>query len=378
MVLGEAPSGAGVLWEDVTSSHMGEGCVKEETGSGTDWTAAYSAVRDTYERYCEKLQDLLALVLDTYGIEYVQMEGRAKDVASFTEKIQRKGGKYGDPLAEVTDLAGIRIIAYYVEDVERIASIIRQEFSVLEEHSGDKQAELADNEFGYASFHLVLELAEKRSSLLEWQEFAGRKAEIQVRTALQHAWAAVNHKLDYKKSQDSPRELRRRLFRLSALFELADEEFSKIRLEGQRISADYVREVRSGTYDLEVNVDSVTAWIREDPLVARVRQVAHRIGWPLLGDSDPVPPVDRRDLVHFLNTQDMTRIGDLRDALEQGENLIEPVLRRFIDDEEEPHPTSMEDLMTQFLLVYKKAPVEVWNAYYEPTDAFSAARDLVP
>lgn len=378
MVLGEASSGVGVLWEDVTSGHMGEGCVKEETGSGTDWTAAYSAVRNTYERYCDKLQDLLALVLDTYGIEYVQMEGRAKDVASFTEKIQRKGGKYDDPLAEVTDLAGIRIIAYYVEDVERIAGIIRQEFSVLEEHSGDKQAELADNEFGYASFHLVLELAEKRSSLLEWQEFAGRKAEIQVRTALQHAWAAVNHKLDYKKSQDSPRELRRRLFRLSALFELADEEFSKIRLEGERISADYVREVRSGTYDLEVNVDSVTAWIREDPLVARVRQIAHRIGWPLLGDSDPVPPVDRRDLVHFLNTQDMTRIGDLRDALDQGENLIEPVLRRFIDDEEEPHPTSMEDLMTQFLLVYKKAPVEVWNAYYEPTDAFSAARDLVP
>lgn len=205
MVLGEASSGAGALWEDVTSSHMGEGCVKEETGSGTDWTAAYSAVRNTYERYCQKLQDLLALVLETYGIEYVQMEGRAKDVASFTEKIQRKGGKYGDPLAEVTDLAGIRIIAYYVEDVERIASIIRQEFSVLEEHSGDKQAELADNEFGYASFHLVLELPEKRSSLLEWQEFAGRKAEIQVRTALQHAWAAVNHKLDYKKSQDSPR-----------------------------------------------------------------------------------------------------------------------------------------------------------------------------
>lgn len=378
MVLGEAPSVARVLWEDVTSGHMGEGCVKEESGSGADWTAAYSAVRNTYERYCEKLRDLLVLVLETYGIEYVQMEGRAKDVASFTEKIQRKGGKYGDPLAEVTDLAGIRIIAYYVEDVERIASIIRQEFSVLEEHSGDKQAELADNEFGYASFHLVLELAETRSSLPEWREFAGLKAEVQVRTALQHAWAAVNHKLDYKKSQDSPRELRRRLFRLSALFELADEEFSKIRLEGERISADYVREVRSGTYDLEVNVDSVTAWIREDPLVARVRQVAHRIGWPLLGDSDPVPPVDRRDLVHFLNTQDMTRIGDLRDALDRGENLIEPVLRRFIDDEEEPHPTSMEDLMTQFLLVYKKVPVEVWNAYYEPTEAFSAARDLVP
>ncbi|MET7407840.1 GTP pyrophosphokinase [Streptomyces parvulus] len=351
--------------------------MKDESGAGVDWSAAYAASRNRYERYCGKLQELLGQVLEKCGVEYVQMEGRAKDVASFTEKIQRKGGKYTDPLAEVTDLAGIRIIAYYVEDVERIAGLIRQEFSVLEEHSGDKQAELADNEFGYASFHLVLELADKRSSLLEWEEFRGLKAEVQVRTALQHAWAAVNHKLDYKKSQDSPRELRRRLFRLSALFELADEEFSKIRSDGRRIADAYAREVSSGTYDLEVNIDSVSAWIREDPLVQRLRQTAHRIGWPLLADSDPVPAVDRRDLVHFLNAQGMTRIGDLRDALDRGEHLIEPVLRRFIDDEEEPHATSMEDLMTQFLLVYRKVPVEMWDTYYEPTGAFEAARALV-
>ncbi|WP_330235759.1 GTP pyrophosphokinase [Streptomyces sp. NBC_00566] len=352
--------------------------MEEETGFEVDWPAAYLARKSTYERYCGKLQDLLKLVLGTYEVEYVQMESRAKEVASFTEKLQRKGEKYVDPLVEVTDLAGVRIITYYLEDVERIESIIRQEFSVIEEHSVDKQVELADNEFGYASFHLVLELAENRAALLEWREFAGLKAEIQVRTALQHAWAAVNHKLDYKKSQDSPRELRRRLFRLSALFELADEEFSKIRSEGRRISADYAREVNNGDYDLEVNVDSLTAWIRVDRLMEGVRRVANKIGWPLLSESESVPLVDRTDLVEFLNLQDMTRISDLRDILRQAEPLFEPVLTELLSGEEVPTVTSLEDLLTQFLLVYKKAPVEVWNAYYEPTEAFRKARALVP
>jgi putative GTP pyrophosphokinase len=61
------------------------------------------------------------------------------------------------------------------------------------------------------------------------KQYADIRAEIQVRTALQHAWSAVHHKLEYKSSTEAPPELRRRLFRLSALFELADEQFSELR-----------------------------------------------------------------------------------------------------------------------------------------------------
>lgn len=48
-------------------------------------------------------------------------------------------------------------------------------------------------------------------------------------TVLQHAWATISHKLDYKSEVDVPRELRRSLFRLSALLELADKEFVDLR-----------------------------------------------------------------------------------------------------------------------------------------------------
>ncbi|MDQ1071552.1 GTP pyrophosphokinase [Streptomyces canus] len=307
------------------------------------------------------------------------MEGRAKDVASFAEKIQRKGGKYVDPMAEVTDLAGIRIITYYLEDVERIASIIRREFSVLEEHSGDKQAELADNEFGYASFHLVLELGENRRRLLEWSQFGGIKAEVQVRTALQHAWAAVNHKLDYKSSQDIPREMRRRLFRLSALFELADEEFSQIRRAGLKISAAYEREMGRGEYDLEVNVDSVAAWARIDSKAHRVREIAQELGWDVVDDPNSVRAVDRTDLVRLAISQGMSTVGDLSNFLDEVDSLIEPVLRKLGEaDGDDEAASSVEDLVTQIILVCKKLPVEVWNNYYQPEVQFEEARSLVP
>ncbi|ALO95116.1 hypothetical protein SHL15_4014 [Streptomyces hygroscopicus subsp. limoneus] len=344
-----------------------------------DWAAIYSTQRYAYEQYCEKLKDLFTLILKTHKIEFVQMEARAKGVGSFTEKIQRKGGKYADPMTEITDLAGVRIITYYLEDIERVARIIRREFSVLEEHSGDKQAELADNEFGYSSFHLVLELGENRSKLLEWKQFEGLKAEVQVRTALQHAWAAVNHKLDYKQSQDSPRELRRRLFRLSALFELADEEFSQIRKAGLKISADYEREMGHGGYDLEVNVNSVAAWAKIDPIANKIREIAQGVGWTVIAsaDTDQVPSIDRTDLVRLAASQGMQTIGDLRDFLQEVEQFIEPVLRVLAKAGTGEQDSSVEDLVTQIILVCKKLPPETWNDYYEQAEEFQEACSLI-
>ncbi|MNJ50543.1 GTP pyrophosphokinase YwaC [compost metagenome] len=57
----------------------------------------------------------------------------------------------------------------------------------------------------------------------------GLKAEIQIRTMLMHAWAAISHKLLYKKEDDAPTQVKRQLNRLSALIELADEQFDSIK-----------------------------------------------------------------------------------------------------------------------------------------------------
>ncbi|PZF81709.1 GTP pyrophosphokinase [Jiangella anatolica] len=224
-----------------------------------DWGARYGARRGMYEQYAGRLQILLRDVLTSAGIDVVQIEARAKTVESFVEKIGRKGHD-DDPLATMTDLVGLRVITYYVEDVERVGQLIAREFEVDEENSADKATDLASNEFGYRSAHHVVRLGPSRRELAEWAPFASLAAEIQVRTALQHAWAAVSHKVAYKAAA-LPEPIQRRLNRLSALFELADEQFSSLRDASAATDSDYRQKVDRGTLDIPVDTSSIGAYL---------------------------------------------------------------------------------------------------------------------
>ncbi|RAS69012.1 ppGpp synthetase/RelA/SpoT-type nucleotidyltransferase [Lentzea atacamensis] len=238
------------------------------------WKTQYAEIRPKYEAYEKKLKELVETVLTHAKIDVVQVEGRVKTLDSFAEKIDRKDGKYTDPLKDMTDLVGLRIIAYYVEDVEQIAALLRSQFTVLEEHSANKQDALAPDQFGYASNHLVIRLGNDRCSLPEWSRYADIAVELQVRTTLQHAWAAVHHKLSYKRAEEVPTSLQRRLFRLSALFEMADEQFSAIRTAASELSDEYSDNVKQGNLDIEIDADSLGAYLRNSPKVALIRRVA--------------------------------------------------------------------------------------------------------
>jgi ppGpp synthetase/RelA/SpoT-type nucleotidyltranferase len=95
--------------------------------------------------------------------------------------------------------------------------MIEEEFTIDKDNSLDKRKELRSNEFGYLSVHYVVSLSPARAALGEYKNYASLRAEIQVRTVLQHAWAAVDHRLRYKSETDAPEHLRRRLFLLSGL-----------------------------------------------------------------------------------------------------------------------------------------------------------------
>lgn len=58
--------------------------------------------------------------------------------------------------------------------------------------------------------------------------YVGLKAEIQVRTTLQHAWASIEHKLRYKSDIKLPEEERRELSSIAASFESYDKAFKRI------------------------------------------------------------------------------------------------------------------------------------------------------
>ena len=180
----------------------------------------------------------LALRLGLYPV----ITGRVKSLESLAEKLQRPGKHYGeDVLDEVTDLAGVRVIVPLLADVQSFAEAVDKEFVVEGSRSVDKRAELGAEQFGYLSRHLIIQLREPPSleelNNLPGSEVAERnpeglvtlKAELQIRTLCQHAWAEVFHTLGYKNEFRLPALWRREFAKAAALLETCDKEFQEIR-----------------------------------------------------------------------------------------------------------------------------------------------------
>jgi len=201
----------------------------------------YTAIRPLYGQFAKLMSELLRTLLDSAGIRYHAIEHRAKTIESFREKIQRPGKDYDSALAELPDLCGLRAILFYAEDVRKVADLVREEFGVDTKQSVDKATELGADQFGYQSLHLVISLSSERSKLTEWRAFQELHAELQIRTVLQHSWAAISQALQYKTEDAVPRHLRRRLSRLSGLLELADQEFASLRKAHQKLEKSMAR-----------------------------------------------------------------------------------------------------------------------------------------
>lgn len=137
------------------------------------------------------------------------------------------GVKYDRPLEQITDLAGVRIIAYTLSDVDQICQFLQRNFTILEKTNvGDKRFE--EGKFGYQSIHFLVKYPDDRAKLPEFSQYAGMTCEVQVRTVLQHAWAEIEHDIQYKNQSGLPSTLSRKFVALAGLLEIADREFQSI------------------------------------------------------------------------------------------------------------------------------------------------------
>lgn len=232
--------------------------------------ANYSRLRPNYEGFASKLKDLVQELMGEVDIDFHTVECRAKSVESFRGKLERPGKAYINPLQEVSDLVGVRVILYYEEDVRKVCRLLEKEFEMEPSQSEDQSNTLADDQFGYLSIHYVAKLSPPRHELPEWGKYKDLKAEFQVRTVLQHAWASISHKLYYKRESQAPRKDRRRLARLAGLLELADEQFSVLRKQLPATSRRITREVAQKKYGVDVDLASVTEYLRTAEAIAQL------------------------------------------------------------------------------------------------------------
>src|SRR5690606_3086700 len=135
---------------------------------------------------------------------------------------------------EITDQVGVRVVTYVLDDVAAVADLLADQLTVL--HDRDMAQETAsEGRWGYTSRHLLVALS-SNGLAEEHRSLRGRRASVQLRTVLQHAWAEFEHEVRYKGTipeEDAP-DLDRRFTLAAGLLELADREFASIR---QRLRA---------------------------------------------------------------------------------------------------------------------------------------------
>ncbi|HFI0464000.1 TPA: GTP pyrophosphokinase family protein [Streptococcus suis] len=182
-----------------------------------------------YEQAVDELKLKLKNIRNEYRsnqrhtpIEFVT--GRVKTKESILEKMDVRKIKPEDFLIGVQDIAGIRIMCQFVEDIYEVAHLLmnRQDFKVLLIRDYIKNRKPS----GYRSYHMVIEYPVQRAS-----EIVPVIVEIQIRTLAMNFWATIEHSLNYKYSGQYPEEILRRLERASEAAFLLDEEMSEIRDE---------------------------------------------------------------------------------------------------------------------------------------------------
>jgi putative GTP pyrophosphokinase len=164
--------------------------------------------------------------------------------------------------------------------------------------------------------------------LAEWSGLATLRAELQVRTVLQHAWAAVSHKLQYKREDDIPVQLRRKLFRLSALFELADDEFISLRSASGEVVRSIKSQLGAGNQDLPIDIVSLSELLSSSPAVAEVDAAAAEVGFtfgsPDGEDDDDSSAIS--DLVHLCALAGIRTIAAFESMVEAAKPWVDRYL----------------------------------------------------
>ena len=186
--------------------------------------AEYQQRRPLYEKLVHEMRHALKERLTSRAASVVSITGRAKEVDSFQGKIARKN--YPDPLREITDLAGVRVVCNYESDLGDIVDAVTSEFQVHEET--DKSQDLGVEKMGYNGRHFIVSFGPGYSGV-RYEKIATLKCEIQVRTVLQDAWALISHNLVYKEETTIPRRLHRDLNNVASLLEIAQGVFDTVK-----------------------------------------------------------------------------------------------------------------------------------------------------
>ena len=272
----------------------------------------YRESKELFTNLGTTVHDILKKMVTEEKIIPMALEHRVKEEQSLAGKLDLKGEKYHS-LDDITDILGARVICFYSDEVYKVAHRIEKFFVVDRANSCDKRTLLKEDSFGYLSLHYVCSLPKGQGYP---EAMCEKRFEIQLRTGLQHIWAAINHETTYKSEFDVPREIKRCLSRLAGLMELADEEFINVRDRMEHYTEE-TREkiINNKADDIQINMISLKEYMQLN------KEMRHFL-WQLAAiEGSEIRDVSPESYLPQLKWLGLQNLGDVQGLLADDRDL---------------------------------------------------------
>ena len=221
--------------------------------------------KELIDAFCVRTKALVEECLKDAGLRYQSVQSRRKRREKLKEKYLdiRKSYRHLD---DITDLAALRVIVYYEDEIDSVAEVLKREFEIDRENSIDKR-EVEPDRFGYYALNFVCRHHKRRRDDVEYKRFANVTCEIQVTSVLRHAWSEIEH--DWYDMKDAyPETVKRRFYRLAALLEIAESEFSELRNKKSTYKQSVAIQVEANVPDLPIDTVSLASFQSQESFVA--------------------------------------------------------------------------------------------------------------
>jgi len=246
-----------------------------------------------YREFSDRIQNLVQNLIERDDIEIYKIEAKTKTPE---ELLKGMSGRVSpSSFGDIPDFVTVRALLRFPEDVGKVEQIIAEEFSIDAERSTPASTLDDPFRFGYPAVSYILSLSEKRTTLREWAKYKGLLFQLDIRTMLQEVWAAVLPKVNVNVDLSTKRKMERKLVRIAALLEEADEGFLSLYEASKGAFPVYKREdekvfVRKEAPVIDASrvytMEEFYSWFAERPeLLNKWSSTALKAGFPIFVPS---------------------------------------------------------------------------------------------
>jgi len=264
----------------------------------------YKKLRPLYKKFSKILKQVFKNLVRGTSSEFVIQE-RIKTISSFANKIFNPDMKFTDPISEITDLCGIRIILPNINDMNGVCELIRNNFmyDIITNEETFEAASLGH--FQTYTIQLIpgLKLYE-RIELDIPDKIFDLKAEVQIRTYLSHGWAANQHKIFNKYQFKVPKPYKQELSRVKSLVSIEDNALNNITKKMQEYESIY------GTY---MSNEKIRAEIERLDMVYKADKENFDIGYRIAKLAMVINDMDKsiQILNDMINSEMFKKVSEL-------------------------------------------------------------------